>query len=107
MVDASSIGNGGFSPYQKALTRLQADAPPMHPALVKEVLEADLDRATEQVFAEFTAHRMAAASIGQVHRAVLTTVARLQSKFNIRVPRRQSVTTWPTPNYWQRSSGSP
>jgi predicted unusual protein kinase regulating ubiquinone biosynthesis (AarF/ABC1/UbiB family) len=70
-VDASSIGNGGFSPYQKALTRLQADAPPMHPGLVKEVLEADLDRATEQVFAEFTALPMAAASIGQVHRAVL------------------------------------
>src|SRR5271163_2718371 len=30
MVDTGSIGNGEFSPYQRALARLQADAPPMH-----------------------------------------------------------------------------
>jgi predicted unusual protein kinase regulating ubiquinone biosynthesis (AarF/ABC1/UbiB family) len=70
-VDASSIGSGGFSPYQKALTRLQADAPPMDPALAKGVLQADLGRPAEDVFAEFTDQPMAAASIGQVHRAVL------------------------------------
>lgn len=71
MVDVSAIGNGGFSPYQKALARLQADAPPMHPGLAKEVLKADLGRSVEEVFAQFTAEPMAAASIGQVHRAVL------------------------------------
>jgi predicted unusual protein kinase regulating ubiquinone biosynthesis (AarF/ABC1/UbiB family) len=71
MVDASSIGNGGFSPYQKALARLQADAPPMHPGLVNDAVAADLGRAADQVFAEFTAKPLAAASIGQVHRAVL------------------------------------
>jgi predicted unusual protein kinase regulating ubiquinone biosynthesis (AarF/ABC1/UbiB family) len=71
MVDANSIGNGGFSPYQKALTRLQADAPPMHPGLVIDVVAADLGRPADQVFSEFTAKPMAAASIGQVHRAVL------------------------------------
>ncbi|MBX9639138.1 MAG: AarF/ABC1/UbiB kinase family protein [Mycobacteriaceae bacterium] len=71
MVDTSGVGSGGFSPYQKALSRLQADAPPMDPALAREVLQADLGRAVEEIFAEFSDEPMAAASIGQVHRAVL------------------------------------
>lgn len=71
MVDASVVGNGGFSPYQKALTRSQSNAPPMHPGLAKEMLQADLRRPAEEVFAEFSDEPMAAASIGQVHRAVL------------------------------------
>jgi predicted unusual protein kinase regulating ubiquinone biosynthesis (AarF/ABC1/UbiB family) len=71
MVDAGEIGNGELSPYQKALTRLQADAPPMDPQLAKEVVQADLGRTAAEVFAEFTDEPIAAASIGQVHRAVL------------------------------------
>lgn len=71
MVDARAVGTGGFWPYQKAMSRLQADAPPMHPALLHEVLAAELGPAVGH-FAEFTAEPMAAASIGQVHRAVLT-----------------------------------
>lgn len=71
MVDAQAVGGGELSPYQRALTRLQADAPPMDPALARSVLEADLGRTAEEVFAEFSPVPMAAASIGQVHCAVL------------------------------------
>lgn len=71
MVDTGSTGGDELSPYQRALTRLQADAPPMDPRLAKDVLRADLGRSAEQVFAEFVEEPMAAASIGQVHRAVL------------------------------------
>ncbi|GFG72816.1 ABC1 kinase family protein [Mycobacterium botniense] len=70
MIDAGSIGNGGFSPYQAALARLQSTAPPMDPVLAKDVLQADLGRPADEVFAEFSDEPMAA-SIGQVHRATL------------------------------------
>jgi predicted unusual protein kinase regulating ubiquinone biosynthesis (AarF/ABC1/UbiB family) len=71
MVDPAAVGSGEFSPYQKALARLQADAPPMDSGLAKEVLHDDLGRPADAVFAEFSDEPMAAASIGQVHRAVL------------------------------------
>jgi predicted unusual protein kinase regulating ubiquinone biosynthesis (AarF/ABC1/UbiB family) len=71
MVDAAAVGGGELSPYQKALTRLQADAPPMESGLALEVLETDLGRPASAVFAEFNGAPMAAASIGQVHRAVM------------------------------------
>jgi predicted unusual protein kinase regulating ubiquinone biosynthesis (AarF/ABC1/UbiB family) len=71
MVDPGAVGNGELSPYQKALTRLQADAPPMDAQLAKDVLQDDLRRPVEDLFAEFSDEPMAAASIGQVHYAVL------------------------------------
>jgi predicted unusual protein kinase regulating ubiquinone biosynthesis (AarF/ABC1/UbiB family) len=70
MIDSRAVGTGGFWPYQKAMSRLQADAPPMHPELVREVLEAEIGSAVDQ-FAEFSDEPMAAASIGQVHRGIL------------------------------------
>jgi predicted unusual protein kinase regulating ubiquinone biosynthesis (AarF/ABC1/UbiB family) len=71
MVDPSTIGTGEFSPYQKALTLLQADAPPMDAQLAIDIVEADLSCRVDDLFSDFSQAPMAAASIGQVHRATL------------------------------------
>src|SRR3954449_2124853 len=57
--------------YQTALTSLQSDAEPMDPVLVAAVVESELGRAPEELFPEFSATPIAAASIGQVHAARL------------------------------------
>ncbi len=71
MIDTGCIGDGGLSPYQNAMTRLQSDAPPMDPDLAKQVVCTELGRSTDQLYEEFDDEPFAAASIGQVHRAVL------------------------------------
>ena len=57
--------------YQTALASLQADAEPMEPVLVAAVVESELGRPPEDLFAEFSPTPFAAASIGQVHAARL------------------------------------
>ncbi len=57
-------------PYRATLTRLQEAAPPMPVELVHQVLAAELGDDWESRFREFDDRPAAAASIGQVHRAV-------------------------------------
>ena len=57
-------------PYRQALTKLQEAAPPLPAASVHTVLAAQLGVDWRDRFTEFDDHPAAAASIGQVHRAV-------------------------------------
>lgn len=53
------------------LQHLQADVPADPPDVVRAVIEAELGRPVDEVFAEFDDQAMASASIGQAHRARL------------------------------------
>ncbi|MFC5802415.1 ABC1 kinase family protein [Streptomyces formicae] len=57
-------------PYRAALTKLQDAAPPMPTSTVHEVLRERLGEDWRDLFLEFEDKPAAAASIGQVHRAV-------------------------------------
>lgn len=57
-------------PFREALTKLQADAPPMSAATVHKVLDQQLGTKWRERFKEFSDEPAASASIGQVHKAV-------------------------------------
>jgi predicted unusual protein kinase regulating ubiquinone biosynthesis (AarF/ABC1/UbiB family) len=57
-------------PYRATLTRLQEAAPPLPASAVHRVLTEDLGAGWQRNFREFDDRPAAAASIGQVHRAV-------------------------------------
>jgi predicted unusual protein kinase regulating ubiquinone biosynthesis (AarF/ABC1/UbiB family) len=67
----ASYLDAGLDPeVRKQLAALQANAPPMSSELAASVIAAELGKGPEQVFASWDPEPLAAASIGQVHRAV-------------------------------------
>jgi predicted unusual protein kinase regulating ubiquinone biosynthesis (AarF/ABC1/UbiB family) len=65
----SFIAEGLPDEAQHALAALQADAAPMAPSLAASVIRDEFGRDPERVFASWEDMPVAAASIGQVHRA--------------------------------------
>jgi predicted unusual protein kinase regulating ubiquinone biosynthesis (AarF/ABC1/UbiB family) len=55
---------------QKALATLQSDATPMAPALAAKMVTDELGQPPERIFLDWRVVPIAAASVGQVHRAV-------------------------------------
>ena len=73
---ASYLDDGLPEPLRLALSQLQSNAPPMSVELSIETIERELGRPVDEVFVEFDPDPIAAASIGQVHRAIVRDDAR-------------------------------
>ena len=67
----SFIADGLPKEAQAALATLQADVPPMAPSLAEQVVRDELGEDPERLFLDWDPVPVAAASIGQVHRAVM------------------------------------
>ncbi|MHB8466996.1 MAG: ABC1 kinase family protein [Acidimicrobiales bacterium] len=67
---ASYVDESVPEPIRRALADLQQDAPPMSADLAASVIEQELGAHPDKVFLEWDPTPIAAASIGQVHRAI-------------------------------------
>ena len=63
----------GFLPeeFAEVMSQAQYSVPPINKALVRSIIKRELGSYPEQLFAHFESDAFAAASIGQVHKAVL------------------------------------
>lgn len=66
--------------YIAELSKLQADAPPISSAVVRQLIESELGRTPEELFASFDGEPLASASIGQAHTATMTDGTRVVVK---------------------------
>jgi predicted unusual protein kinase regulating ubiquinone biosynthesis (AarF/ABC1/UbiB family) len=66
----AALPDESAAPYREALTKLQSSAPPMAPVVVRRLMTEQLGTAWPSYFQDFDEKAAAAASIGQVHRAV-------------------------------------
>lgn len=68
---ASYLDDGLPESLRLALAQLQSNAPPMSVDLVHDVIRQEFGRDISDLFIEFDEEPIAAASIGQVHRAII------------------------------------